>query len=331
MLELKPLDDHNFHHFISLLKERGEAPEDYYRWKYLDQPAHGHPTGFIAYLDSEPIGCIGIINRSYCSEEGKELPVTWFADWFLTKRSRGKGVGKLLMENVRMVAPYNFGIPGPVLAQKVCSSAGYKPMSGIVEAIYYLRPFTCGYYRGNGSYLKRLLRGLKYFATTFFWTLILAFKKPATFSKSEHRINDIVEISKLYSTALPTLQRNEEFINWISLMPTNPKSKRYWWTIYGNGFVCWGFTEKDFWGLTKAQIFDVVSINNTKDNISEVCKTLKLKGIDLVKCIIHGQNAHVGTTEVHALPVYYCGRELPKMFYLAGLDKESSWREFTLT
>ena len=56
MLEIKELSMQNFSHFLNLLLKRGEAPEDFYQWKYLHQPINNFPTGFIAYFDSVPLG-----------------------------------------------------------------------------------------------------------------------------------------------------------------------------------------------------------------------------------------------------------------------------------
>lgn len=331
MLEIIKLDKKNFNDFIALLLQRGEAPEDYYRWKYLMQPVSDRPTGLIAYLDGIPVGCIGIINRIYHTSEGKKHFATWFADWFLTKQSRGMGIGKKLMECVRTFAPYNFGIPGPILAQQVCEGAGYKYSPGLSDAIFYLNPFICGYYRGQGSTLKRFLRGSKFFIMCFSRIFSFIFKEPTFFCKHDSHNQFIFEISKFYPYALPTLERNIEFVSWLSTMPTKVNSDRFWWTIKGKGYNCWGFIENDFWGLAKAQILDIVSFNNNEAYISEICKTLKLKGVDLVRCVVRNSKLQFDATELQELPVYYCGPELPQLFYITSLDKESSWREFTLT
>lgn len=331
MVTLAKLTSANFKDFLNLLVERGEAPEDYYRWKYLDQPSNGKPTGFIAYLDDQPVGCIGIINRTYQAIDHQENSASWFADWFLTEKSRGKGIGKLLMENVRRSASYNFGIPGPTTAQRVCLSAGYKPMPQAYDTILYLQPFRCGYYRGNGSYLKRYLRGLKNVLTSLPVTFKFGFKEPAIFNRHERfNYNKIIEASQISGEVSQSLQRNEAFVNWISSMPISENSKRFWWTIRGSDFFCWGFSEKDFWGLNKAQIFEIISVRNKEDYISIICKTLVEQSMDFIKYVSESCNHHSNAIYQYPLPIYYCGPELPNKFYLSSLDKESSWREFIL-
>jgi GNAT superfamily N-acetyltransferase len=332
MPELKSLDNQNFHHFISLLKERGEAPEDYYRWKYLAQPSNGQPTGYIAYYEDKPVGCIGIINRQYHAADGMDYPATWFADWFVSDKVRGKGIGEKLMKEVSKIGIYNFGIPGPAKAQQVCENTGYISMTGLyIDNTIYLRPFICGYLRGGGSKFKRFLRGGKNLVRSISSIRTLSVQEPAVF-----RIDPQLDYKALISEyqfnqqGSRALQKTEEFIPWIQLMPIRKTSERYWWTIKGMGFYSWGFFEKDFWGLSKAVIFEISYHHYEEKFISIICKTLLKHGVDLVKYVSSAGMRNVMTTYQYPLPLYYSGPLLPSEFSLTNLDKESSWREFAM-
>src|SRR6266487_3327399 len=151
MLLIKELNEGNFVDFLELLKQRGEAPEDYYRWKYLTQVMDYYPTGFVAYIGNEPVGCIGNINRTYVDADGNEYPATMFADWYITELARGKGIGVSLMKQVAFLSPFGFGIPGPANAQVVAKKAGYIPQTGYYEVSIPCLPFKFGFrkYKGN--------------------------------------------------------------------------------------------------------------------------------------------------------------------------------------
>lgn len=322
MPEILPLTNENFNDFLSLLRQRGEAPEDYYIWKYLKQPYSFFPVGFIAYIEDSPVGCIGIINKIYIDQDGQPHPATWFADWFLTKQSRGKGVGKKLMECVRNVAPYNFGIPGPSLAQKVCLGAGYKYVPGFSDSLFYLRPFICGFNRGKGSRLKKIFRGIKYFIISFSSTLIFFFKESAYFSKYEDPKKLTNDILKFCSITLNTFLSTEDFISWICAMPAKANSKRYWWIINGNGYYCWGFTENDFWGLKKAQILDFVSTKNIEDYFCEICKTLKKQRIDSVRFVIRDKKRMFMLQSLNHCHFFILAKNCIQVFMLQALTKK---------
>jgi hypothetical protein len=331
MLEIIQLDKKNFNDFRTLLLQRGEAPEDYYRWKYLMQPFNDRPTGLIAYLDGKPVGCIGIINRIYCTAEGKEYPATWFADWFVNDLARGKGIGEMLMQEVRKASSYNFGIPGPLKAQQVCSSAGYSLMPGVQEEVtIYIRPFKCGYFRGNGSQLKRLIRGLKNLLIFFPRILKIQLSSSARYSQNSFLdYNALASYSLTSVNSSNSLKRTKETLVWLSLMPVGATSERKWWTIQGEQFYCWGFFEKDFWGLRKATIFEVVSRQKIDELISVICKTLSKNGIDMLKFLSSADHLRPNVYK-YRIPVFYAGSKLPEEFVLSFLDKESVWREFRM-
>ena len=332
MLELKPLGIDNFQHFLSLLTERGEAPEDYYRWKYLDQPAYGCPTGFIAYVDNKPAGCIGIINRRYRANDGKDYPATWFADWFVSSSARGLGIGETLMQKVRSLAVYNFGSPGPVKAQQVCANAGYTSMrSNYEEVIVYLRPFRCGYLRGKGSLLQRFLRGVKSFMISSPAIIRLSWFESASFNKISGPDPDLLVPGYLIDSDFSIcLNRTHEFVSWLSQMPAKTSSGRYWWTIHEKDFFCWGFSETDFWGLQKTTVFEVVSNRNQRVEVSIFNKTLLRNKIDAVKYISKSGLNNTIASYKYPLSVFYNGPHLPIKFVISCLDKESSWRELLM-
>jgi GNAT superfamily N-acetyltransferase len=188
MVEIKELSEQNFGHFLNLLLERGEAPEDYYKWKYLQQPNNFFPIGFIAYLDIVPVGCIGIINKVYMDENLIEHPATWFADWFVSENARGKGVGIALMRKVYELSKYAFGIPGPKNAQLVAKKAGYIPQERFLEVLLPCKSIKFGFFRYKDFIGKRIMRAIAL-------GVIFSFRSPSINIKyTIEELNDFSEI-----------------------------------------------------------------------------------------------------------------------------------------
>lgn len=327
MLEIVQLDENNFPHFIKLLHQRGEAPEDYYRWKYLEQPANSQPTGFIAYLEHEPVGCIGIINRTFCATDGKDYPATWFADWFVTKSVRGKGIGELLMSEVRKKASYNFGVPGPRQAQVVCKKSGYNEMPGFSQYSFYVNSFRCGYKRFAGSGLVKFLRGVR--SGLFSLPAKLNFHSK-NFSeliiKLQNEESNTVDSSKGFVNN-QCLKRNTEFMHWLKRMPVAEPAKRQWWCITMQTVYAFGYIETDFWGLRKAVILDIhaTSISECIWNISY---TLSKVGVDWILISYFMKSLTLKHWSKTAIPLYAATPKPLDGLHLTDLDKDSSWRNF---
>lgn len=335
MLEIKPLQESNFHAFIALLELRGEAPEDYYRWKYLDQPASGRPTGFMAYWNDKPAGCIGIINRIFRTADGIEEPATWFADWFVLEEARGYGIGVKLMSKINDQAKVNFGIPGPEQAQKTALKANYKYKKGFYDFTFYLKPYRCGYYRFNAGPVKRILRGIK--AKLSYRKNSLPHPDPLLvhgWSIGFPSAMEWMNCSEAGSKGSGALVRDIEWIKWISEMPVSVNGKRQWWVIHTASVWACGFVEYDYWGLRKSRILDLFSLDK-KVSLNEllpcILTVLEKNGHDLASFAFMDNEFKGGAVSTKSILPLYENAEINTEFcYLSALDKESAWREFRM-
>lgn len=327
MVSLLKLNYSNFEDFLSLLRNRGEAPEDYYRWKYLEQPTYGHPSGFIAYIDNKSVGCIGIINRMYRGKDGKDRSATWFADWFVNDTARGQRIGEALMREVCKTSDFNFGIPGPVKAQHVCKQANYKPIEGFVEHTLYIKPFRCGYKRFAGSGLKKKLRGLK----NVLFSLSSLLKLSLTKQKFSLKVGfpDTTQWVKRYGQVSEKISfaRNDGFLNWFKNMPLAPGSDRLWWSVdHAEVFAC-GFIETDFWGLRKVVIVDLYSAEPEK-SLWEIAATLSKENVDWISLCYFDKQLTLKYWSRMSLPLHYSITNSIADFHFTSVDKDSSWRSF---
>jgi hypothetical protein len=327
MLELKQLSSDNFQHFLTLLMERGEAPEDYYRWKYLLQPSLGHPTGFIAYIDKKPAGCIGIINRTYHADDGNDYPATWFADWFVNDNVRGKGVGELLMKEVRKISSYNFGVPGPAKAQKVCKHAGYAEIQGFAQYTLYIKPFRCGYNRFAGSPGVKYLRGIKnvLFSAPVKLNLLMAQKFDGFTLGIPNEEQWSTRTNKL--TERTYLKRTDDFLQWVTSMPVSVPTNRLWWSINSDELYSCGYLETDYWGLKRAVVIDLQA-HQLEESIWNITITLSQAGADWVTFCYFDKSLSLKYWTKTSLPLHAATPTLTDRLHLTDLDKDSSWRSF---
>lgn len=331
MLVVKRLDKKNFQHFLTLLEERGEAPVDYYEWKYLKQPYSNCVKGFVAYNDNNPIGCIGVINRVYQSADGNTQPITWFADWYVNKQGRGLGVGLELMKAVRSETSLGFGIPGPQLAQIVCQKAGYMTFSGFYEGTVYLRPFICGYKRGGGSIGKRIVRGFWSALKSIPTQIDIVRHNSKRFQRGFPSHDQITHFQSKFISEKGCLIRDELMMQWMKIIPTSVESNRFWWSIEEEKFYSWGYVERDFWGLNRVHIMDVFSHDFKPEFYTIIGATLLRQGADMMKFITCSTSTLQKYVAFEKLPLHVSGEASAiNGIYLAGLDKESSWREFVM-
>lgn len=126
MLRIEELIIDNFDDFYSLLSMRGSADREYYFWKYFKQPYSDFPKGYIAYIDSEAVGCIGMSQRRIILFGGEFRDAIWFSDWYVASTSRTFGVGRKLMEKVYNSYDAVLGITNPMKAQRIANEIGYN-------------------------------------------------------------------------------------------------------------------------------------------------------------------------------------------------------------
>jgi GNAT superfamily N-acetyltransferase len=317
MVELSTLNNSNFHHFINLLKMRGDAPENYYRWKYLEQPSPLLPIGFIAYLNTEPVGCIGIVNRTLCTEDGGKHPATWFADWFVHSDYRAFGIGKLLIEKVANLTPYGFGMPGPEKARTL--TAEFYPMHLIFsKKKCILRPYQYGLKIYRDKWFKRILRGLKYGLTSTAKSRAL---------KTQLQLKQGLPSVDVWQSVLRN--RSESFflrdsltLQWFgNLQKVN---KRFsFWHIHQDFFFAVGMTEMKTSGLCVARLLDFETPEQLKPE-EVLSQVLRIQKVDMLEYYVKGDVADDASHHI-----VYCTSSNVDKFHLTSFDKESDWISLT--
>ncbi len=324
-VELRPLVSGNFCHFIDLLSKRGEVPANYYQWKYLEQPSFGKPTGFIAYLGVEPVGCIGIINRIYLTDDGQQTFATWFADWFVYDGVRGMGVGEKLLRKVAEVSNYSFGIPGPTKAQRLASRVGYQP-SEFDDFYFFLRPFRYARLKfKRDSYLKAIARTLIFHFKASQWSLIgrqgeqVAYK---VLTRDQFRF----ALGNAETPRVTGFLLNKEFVEWFGGIPDLPNGKKMFWSFgMGDARSVFGFKEVDNYGLVRATILYLSGETLDKETFRCLNRELKKDGIDyLVIGLSRFKLAKMGLKCHRRMTAHFVSLNGIPMHSFA-LDRENLW------
>lgn len=323
MIQIVELSFQNFVDFHQLLLQRGEAPYEYYKWKYLDQPCAKFPPGFIAYQDGVSVGCIGLINRVYVDEKGERHNATWFADWFVSSNSRGTGIGLALMRKVEELTSFSFGIPGPRAAQIIAEKAGYSLKDSFYEIRMVARPWNYGFYLRNDGFYKRIFRAVKYKLIQPKLTGI------NSFHVSKFNVNNI----KVSKTALDGLLKDKDYFNWLVKMPTSLSSKREYWILDIEDTQIIFFTEYDLTQLKRARILDVISNTTKLRNLYFIlnwAKPFSKLGVDYYQVYMHLPETPKVHRHFFKAEAQYSTFLLSKNFQLSIADKESRWRDFYL-
>ena len=322
MLEIKELQKENFHVFINLLLERGEAPEDYYYWKYFEQPYNFNPTGFIAYLNDEPIGCIGNINRIFLDEFGVEHSTTWFTDWFVSNNARGKGVGLALMKEIYGLSAYAFGIPGPQKAQEIAIKSGYKQLNDFFEIIIPCSPFSYGFRRYKSGVIKNFLRGIKHVFHSGFLS---------TYNNIQiEEINDssILDIKFIKNR----LKVDKAYFNWLQKMPCTNESKRKWYKLSNSENWVILFVEFDNFNKKRGRLLFDNFIDNEKriSFLKFTRKMLSQIGVLYLQLYTHSDLSYsINKSYIKSIP-QFSSLKISKEFSISFADMESRWRDFEM-
>ena len=315
MIEIKELSEQNFSHFLNLLLERGEAPEDFYKWKYLEQPYIFFPTGFVAYLDHVPVGCIGIINKIYVDENLVEHPATWFADWFVNDKARGKGIGLALMKKVYALSAYAFGIPGPETAQIIAQKAGYIKQKNYAEIIIPTKPFLYGFKKYKSGFVKSILRAIK---TTIQSGFILPYKS--------FEILELTSAEKLsFTTTKNSFLQTPKHFDWLMKMPVKENNQRKWYKILDNNNFAIIFVDYDNRNLLRAKnvYFESYCSENSLKFLLSLRKSLSKMNIVYLQSYLH-LNFKTNSILSEKVP-QYSSNLYNNNFMVNIADKESSF------
>lgn len=321
MLQLHVLNEDNFSDFLALLRERGEVPEFYYRWKYLEQPSLGKPTGFVAYLGDRPVGCIGIVNRMYVMPDGGIRLATWFADWFVNEKARGQGVGLRLMKQVSKVSDYSFGIPGPEKAQEIVRKAGYE-VTRYYDYYFLIRPIKYASRKfWKDSILMSVIRRLYFlrFGTATFYSRSGMFRE-----LSSHALQlRLLEVAKKKPESFVL---SDEFAAWFANMAKLPNGKKsYWELVTDKGDVVFGFNEVDNYGLVRSTLLLSGSDKVGRKLVKSMLAWMRKIGADYLVACLEGQNDELRGLpcyRIEPVPVATLGKS---RLSFCAIDRESMW------
>lgn len=137
---IEPLDAFNLEDVVRLLEERNGTAPAHTRWKYAPT-GDGIPRGFVARIDSRPVGCFGRLPRELCLASGQVLRCGWFADWYVNPSARGRQVGQQLLAALAWQDEPVFGHPAPDQAQALCRRQGYRELGFHTRLRIVLRPW----------------------------------------------------------------------------------------------------------------------------------------------------------------------------------------------
>ena len=127
-IELEAIGETNVESVVHLLQERNQTLPEYTRWKYSAGGLEGF-RGVIALRNDLAVGCFGVLPRLLKSRDGDLVQCGWFADWFVSPKAQGGGIGSRMLEAVRDELPVVFGHPAPAKARRICLSKGFEPLA----------------------------------------------------------------------------------------------------------------------------------------------------------------------------------------------------------
>jgi GNAT superfamily N-acetyltransferase len=322
MVVIKALDKDCFDDILALLLQRGEAPKDFYEWKYLRQEINFFPTGFIAYDGGKAVGCIGVINRVFIDKNGVNQPATWFADWYVSDEARGKGIGLALMKKVHDLSSFSFGIPGPKAAQIIAQKASYLLQENFKEIIIPCQPFFYGFRLYKEGLAKRVLRGV--------------FHKLQMLGYSKASVQEIVNIDESFFDGLTFektgLKKDGVFLKWIYKMPLKKEGDRKWHQIItAVGWLIF-FVEKDHRGLTRARVVCYENKSKQSDRLFILCTKQRLAqmGIVYLQAYMHLKPNEKGLKHYVKKVSQCCSFQINETFPISLGDMESRWRDFIM-
>lgn len=128
LIKYEPISQLNLDAVKDLLFLRNKTLPEYVEWKYgANSPAIFR--GVIAYENSKPVGCFGMVPKIFTKTNVSEINAGWFADWFVNPDYRGRDIGKnLLKELEQSDYPLLIGHPGGERALHICLDGGWKPI-----------------------------------------------------------------------------------------------------------------------------------------------------------------------------------------------------------
>lgn len=327
-VSIHKLEYDNFNAFLSLLKLRGEAPIDYYKWKYLATTTIALPRGFLAKVDNQFVGCIGIVPRLYSDQNNLTFPATWFADWFIIEEARGKGIGKALISEVASITPHGFGIPGTIPAQKLAAQVGYISTNKYNDHFYPINPIRYGWTRGGGSIVNKFKR-VFYYSFSFYKQQIgkknKTIKLTYGFPDPDSWINKV----ESYLKNSPHLVRTNEYLNWLKVMPLHKQRQAHWWHFLEEDYGALGIIQQDNWGLRRCRIIDSYGkvFQNPLVFLNILSNSMKEAKIDYL--VVFGRNSqNVKSPNISPVPLFYL-LDNPGLI-VTGIDRENWWRDLRL-
>jgi hypothetical protein len=133
-VQVRPAADTDLDGIVSLFMEIHPAlrtdpdfARRYYHWKHFDLTgrATGYPSAFVAE-DGEGIagfiGCLPFVIRY----NGNSSPAAWIADWRLSSRVRGHGLGRALLQTAIETIPTVACVSGSPDAERIYAEVGFQ-------------------------------------------------------------------------------------------------------------------------------------------------------------------------------------------------------------
>jgi hypothetical protein len=141
----------------------------YYAWKYFDLGGRdtGYPSGFLAEDDAGIRGFIGCMPFTLRRRDAR-IPAGWIADWHLSTRARGTGLGRALLRHAASTVPALACVGGTPDAERIFAEEGFRAYRCAGRWLRVRRPVAfewparrgarkpLGLYRAAGHFRARL-------------------------------------------------------------------------------------------------------------------------------------------------------------------------------
>lgn len=144
-MEIRPANQDDLAALATVLAGAGmSGSAEVLRWKLLDAPGPDRPRSFVAVLDGQMVGHVGVMPTELLSKENAVVECGWFVDWMVREDLRGRALGVFLLREALRHWPLLMTIQGTADTREALQLLGWTRVD---EASVYklnLRPRALG-------------------------------------------------------------------------------------------------------------------------------------------------------------------------------------------
>jgi hypothetical protein len=326
MIEIVELNESLLDDFIELLKCRGGGNSEIEKMVYGESKYY---SGFIAYVDKVPAGCIGFVKRNLNLDE--LINITWFNDWFVKDCFRGLNIGKLLIQKVANYTGTSCGMISPKTSRLIGQKAGFDNDSFVFECRFPLNPIQIGYkkYFYDSKYHDSII---KRFVRTFIFKITssyrLDFLQKCNYTSGPIKIKD-----EAIESRFDLLKQKPEFLKFVlGILEAQKNNKLEYWTIHQDNFWSCGFQFTTKNGICESLVLYVSNLNshNAYSIYSNIIACVKENTkSDQINILLNGDLKNkfkINNLFYNKLAFFTFQMPAPPDKFIQHIDKDSSWR-----